>query len=118
MSLLRIDHVGYDTSHARGTSAKGDDVDVVFKAELVEGKVVLRRTHTRIPWVPASVTFTREEEPYYGTSSALKHGPQELRTLLIFSTVWTCSSMPLRPQLCKRSGQEVAAVGEPSFWPL
>jgi hypothetical protein len=64
VGLWRLDHVGHDKSHQRGTSAKNDDVDIIFKATLVDGKVVLHRTHTRIPWVPASATFTREEEPY------------------------------------------------------
>ena len=44
IALLRLDHQGKDANLGqRGSSAKVDDVDVVFK---------LTRTHTRVPWVP------------------------------------------------------------------
>jgi hypothetical protein len=64
VGLWRFDHSGKDTTRGqRGSSSKADDVDVVFQATLIEGQVVIRRTHTRVPWVPAEVTLRREEEP-------------------------------------------------------
>lgn len=64
VSLLRLDHAGKDpTKGQRGSSGKADDVDVVFRLAVVDGRVVLRRTHSRVPWVPAEVTLEREEEP-------------------------------------------------------
>ena len=65
VSLWRFDHVGKDpTAGQRGSSAKGNDVDVVFRATLVDNKIVLKRTHTRVPWVPATVALTREINPH------------------------------------------------------
>jgi hypothetical protein len=65
VSLLRFDHVGKDpTAGQRGSSAKGDDVDVVFRMTLVDDQVVLKTMFTRVPWVPATVALTRELEPY------------------------------------------------------
>ncbi len=63
-SLLRLDHAGKDpTKGQRGSSGKADDVDVVFRLAVVEGRVILKRTHSRVPWVPAEVVFDRQEEP-------------------------------------------------------
>ena len=52
----------------RGTSAKADDVDVVFRFADVdsEGFMTLVRTHTRLSWVPREVKL-RETEPCCAT---------------------------------------------------
>jgi len=64
IALLRLDHMGKDAAQGqRGSSAKVDDVDVVFHLSVDGKRVTLRRTHTRVPWVPAEVVFIRHEEP-------------------------------------------------------
>jgi hypothetical protein len=64
VALLRLDHSGKDRSKGqRGSSAKADDVDVVFYLTVTDSTVRLRRTHSRIPWVPAEVTLSRVAEP-------------------------------------------------------
>ena len=64
VALLRLDHSGKDAAKGqRGSSAKADDLDVVFRLGLVEDSVVLTRTHTRLPWVPAEVVLRRETDP-------------------------------------------------------
>jgi hypothetical protein len=65
IALLRLDHQGTDSALGqRGSSAKVDDVDIVFKLTLLDAKTLkLTRTHTRVPWVPAEVTIVREESP-------------------------------------------------------
>lgn len=64
VSLLRLDHAGKDiTRGQRGSSAKADDVDVVFRLAFSEDKVVLTRTHSRVPWVPSEVALRRETDP-------------------------------------------------------
>lgn len=64
VALLRLDHGGKDPEKGqRGSSEKAGDVDVVFRLTAADGTVVLRRTHSRIPWVPAEITMTRAEEP-------------------------------------------------------
>jgi hypothetical protein len=64
VALLRLDHTGKDrTRGQRGSSAKADDVDVVFSLTADDRTVRLRRTHSRVPWVPPEVTLSREAEP-------------------------------------------------------
>jgi hypothetical protein len=69
IALLRLDHAGKDGALGqRGSSAKVDDVDIVFRLLQVDAKTLkLSRTHSRVPWVPQEVTLVREDEP------ALRH---------------------------------------------
>ncbi|MGA8724824.1 MAG: AAA family ATPase [Acidimicrobiales bacterium] len=65
IALLRLDHAGKDGALGqRGSSAKVDDVDIVFRLVQVDPRMLkLTRTHSRVPWVPLEVTIVREEEP-------------------------------------------------------
>jgi RecA-family ATPase len=65
VALLRLDHEGKgDGKGQRGSSAKDDDLDVVFRLTQLDVKTFkLTRTRNRIPWVPADVTIVREESP-------------------------------------------------------
>jgi len=64
VALLRLDHGGKDaTAGQRGSSAKADDVDVVFQLTGDGDVFNLKRTHSRIPWVPADVQLRRETDP-------------------------------------------------------
>ena len=65
VSLLRLDHQGKDIALGqRGSSAKDDDLDVVFRLTQLDLKTFkLNRTRTRVPWVPAEITLLRIEEP-------------------------------------------------------
>ena len=62
-SLLRIDHSGKDlTKGARGSSAKADDLDAVFRMSRGDaGTVRLDLTHQRIGWIEP-VNLTRTED--------------------------------------------------------
>lgn len=61
---VRIDHAGKDPERdQRGSSAKGDDVDVVWKIEPAESGLVLRRVVARMNWVPAKVAFQLLDGP-------------------------------------------------------
>ena len=67
IALLRLDHMGKEPGRGqRGTSQKNADIDVVFRLSALdsEGFVVLKRTHTRISWVPPEVKMRRETDPY------------------------------------------------------
>lgn len=65
VSLLRLDHAGKDPAKGqRGTSAKTEDVDVVWRLTADGTRVELRRTHSRVPWVPERVVLARREEPH------------------------------------------------------
>jgi len=63
-ALLRLDHSGKDPAQGqRGSSAKADDLDVVFAMTIQGEGFTLNRTHSRIPWVPVTVDIQRHEEP-------------------------------------------------------
>ena len=65
IGLLRLDHEGQDAARGpRGSSAKDDDPDLVFRLSTVDVTTLkLTRTRSRVPWVPAEVTLRRHEEP-------------------------------------------------------
>ncbi len=88
-SLLRLDHEGKKGEDQRGSSAKNDDVDVVFRLATLPGNIVkLTRTHTRVPWVPAVVTIVRNDAPL------LRH-------------VWTDDAVPAGTYDCIRALDEL-----------
>jgi hypothetical protein len=64
-ALARLDHGGKERAQGqRGSSAKDDDVDVVLELTQTSSDLfTLRRTRSRIPWVPAQTSLRREEEP-------------------------------------------------------
>lgn len=56
VTYARLDHAGKDpTAGQRGSSAKGDDVDVVWEVTGFDGGLRLRRHAVRMGWVPAEV---------------------------------------------------------------
>ncbi len=65
IALLRLDHMGKDVAAGqRGSSAKADDVDIVFRLTMLDSRTFkLNRTHSRVPWVPSEITLLRLEEP-------------------------------------------------------
>ncbi len=75
IAVSRLDHAGKDVSKGqRGTSAKNDDVDVVWKLTVVESdkdgrpvKFDVEATHQRMGWVERKVPLNFTEEPKTGT---------------------------------------------------
>ncbi len=64
IAWLRTDHAGKDLARgARGSSAKNDDIDVAWQLSRTEGGVTLKRTHSRIGWVPERIDVTIEDGP-------------------------------------------------------
>lgn len=59
IALVRADHSGKDKSKGqRGSSAKNDDVDVVWEMTRGEGRTYkMRATHRRMSWVPEVVNL-------------------------------------------------------------
>jgi KaiC/GvpD/RAD55 family RecA-like ATPase len=65
VSLLRIDHEGKDPSRGqRGSSAKGDEADVIWRLTVTDEQLVLKNTKRRVPYVALSVAITRQSEPH------------------------------------------------------
>jgi len=66
ITYLRTDHSGKDVAKGmRGSSAKNDDVDLVWQLTRTDTKdghgVRLQRTHSRISWIPETVKIGRVE---------------------------------------------------------
>jgi hypothetical protein len=64
VTYVRLDHAGKDVALGqRGSSAKADDVDVVWEMTAADGAVKLKATHARMSWVDKSVVLARQTEP-------------------------------------------------------
>jgi hypothetical protein len=64
VAVVCLDHGGKDARQgSRGSSAKEDGVDVIFQLQQVGEFLILKCTHSRVPWVPSEVVIRREEEP-------------------------------------------------------
>ena len=70
IALLRIDHAGKDlTRGQRGTSAKRDNVDVVWLLKPASGNLpgktmlTLKREAARVDWIQEDIHITRDEGP-------------------------------------------------------
>lgn len=64
VTWARLDHAGKDAARgARGGSAKGDDVDVIWRLVPTEGGVELKRDAARMSWVPEKVALKIKIEP-------------------------------------------------------
>ncbi|MGK2947427.1 MAG: AAA family ATPase [Acidimicrobiales bacterium] len=65
VSVLRLDHGGKESDRGeRGSSAKGDDVDLAWELREMGGnEYLLKRSYSRISWVPESLKLRRETEP-------------------------------------------------------
>jgi KaiC/GvpD/RAD55 family RecA-like ATPase len=84
-TVLRVDHAGKDvTLGARGTSAKRDDVDLIWRLQRREGGVRLKAEKRRMGWIPEYVDLTRNEFPVtYGEVPATwPEGTKRLAKLL------------------------------------
>jgi hypothetical protein len=86
IAYLRVDHAGKDISKGqRGTSAKNDDVDVVWQMTKTESGVRLTAKKRRMGWVPETVELTLTDNPlYYDTVTRPGYpaGTKEAVTLL------------------------------------
>jgi hypothetical protein len=64
VTWARLDHAGKDGGAGqRGSSAKGDDIDVAWRLERTQNGLALKRDLSRMAWVPERVTFGRLDEP-------------------------------------------------------
>jgi hypothetical protein len=62
VACVRTDHAGKNAKLGqRGSSAKNDDVDIVFQLAKTDDGLRLKRTHTRISWVPETIDLIVED---------------------------------------------------------
>lgn len=71
ITWVRIDHAGKDKGKGqRGSSAKNDDVDVVWELTRMEdGGVLLKSTHKRLGFVPDKIELDRSDDPLVYTTA-------------------------------------------------
>jgi hypothetical protein len=85
ITWARLDHAGKDTARGqRGSSAKSDDVDVVWRVTRIDGGLQLRREASRMSWVPDTVTFHQQSDPlrFVPVTDAWPAGTVEVAALL------------------------------------
>lgn len=65
VTWARLDHAGknLEVTSARGSSAKGDDVDVVWEIQKMDRGYTLRREAARMSWVPPHVKLQLLDDP-------------------------------------------------------
>jgi hypothetical protein len=64
IAVLRLDHGGKNADLGqRGSSAKGDDVDVVWQLRSADEGLELVRTAARMAWIPERVALRRHTDP-------------------------------------------------------
>lgn len=64
VTYARLDHSGKDPDKGqRGSSAKADDVDVVWKLDPTSDGVRLKATHRRVAWIPEAIMLRRVSDP-------------------------------------------------------
>lgn len=63
-TVVRLDHAGKDLDRGqRGTSAKNDDVDLIWELRAKEGGIALHAKKRRQSWIPEHVDLIKREEP-------------------------------------------------------
>ena len=81
VATLRLDHAGKDVSKGtRGSSAKNDDVDVVYRLDRAEAGFSLHTTHRRMGWIPEYTAINMSDDPLRFTLglTAVPEGTKEL----------------------------------------
>ena len=86
VTWMRLDHAGKDAERGqRGSSGKGDDVDIVWRLTVTQNGVQLKRELSRIGWVPERVTLLKKDSPilhYIRAASDSPAGTLEIVELL------------------------------------
>lgn len=85
VTWARLDHEGKDPGQGqRGSSAKGDDIDVAWRIAPTEGGVTLTRKLSRLSWVPDKVAYLTPGDPlrYVRTGDVWPAGTKEVVAVL------------------------------------
>jgi hypothetical protein len=71
IALMRLDHEGKKQGEMRGSSAKGDDVDIAYQMKEVDGGYLLVRHLSRVGYVAETIVIRMSEDPLsFVTTSA------------------------------------------------
>ena len=58
-AVVRLDHIGHQGTHARGSSAKAADIDIEWHLAAAVDQITLKATRARMSWVPDYVRLIR-----------------------------------------------------------
>jgi len=109
MTLIRLDHAGKDLERGqRGSSAKADDVDVVWNLSARDAhRLTLRATHRRMSWVPETVELERMADPlrHRRVLGSWPSGTATLAAILNDLSVPCDAGRPAARQALKDAGQ-------------
>ncbi|HZK49000.1 MAG TPA: DnaB-like helicase N-terminal domain-containing protein [Thermoleophilia bacterium] len=108
ITYARLDHGGKDIAKGqRGSSGKGDDVDVVWRLTKTEGGIRLDLDVARMNWVPKKVTFGIHEDPlrYVQVDSAYPVGTTDTAELLDNLEVPLEASVRTAQEALKEAGE-------------
>ena len=115
---VRLDHAGKDADRGqRGSSSKGDDVDIVWKLIATQNGIKLTRELSRMGWVPEEVVLLKKESPYLHylrATSDVPEGTLELVQMLdSLGVSGDCTNAQARKALrqagCAAANKAVAA---------
>lgn len=89
VTVVRLDHAGKDAEKGqRGTSAKNDDVDLVWELTAQEdGGVRLKATHRRQSWIPETVELLRLEDPFRHERAAITYPPRTMEIVALLDRI-------------------------------
>lgn len=109
---LRIDHAGKDAAKGqRGSSAKNDDVDVVWQMSVTDTGYTMKATKRRMGWVPETVGIIKREDPELGFELAdvpgVPAGTLDAVTLLDRLDVPVTASHREAARMVREAGQRV-----------
>jgi hypothetical protein len=65
ISMARLDHEGHEGGRSRGSSAKADDVDVVWQLKTTDDGLIFVRHASRMSWVPSKVPLAVDDPLQY-----------------------------------------------------
>lgn len=106
IGVLRTDHSGKVVEQGqRGSSAKNDDVDVVWSLNRTESGVQIDRTHSRVTWVPETIKIDHVEHDDGTVAYRLAEGRQWPVGTSDLADLLTRLEVPL-----KASGREAARI--------
>lgn len=63
ISVGRLDHEGHEGGRSRGSSAKADDVDVIWQLMNTDDGIAYINKASRIDWVPDKLSIVRATDP-------------------------------------------------------
>lgn len=63
IALARLDHEGHESGRSRGSSAKADDVDIVWSLERTDPGLRFTKKYARVTWVADTIDVAKLEDP-------------------------------------------------------